>query len=486
MTAIFCFVRPETFSLLPHSITFDSIYVNTYPHKPIDTEYYHCISIDGNKLFQTPPSLLNPSNSSVFTTELLDYIHTFYYEFSLQYNRRSFSQYRSSYSTYQALLSYASQWLHLIKSHNIKCGFFDEDPHRAFDYVAYKLLKYYSLPTYIFSVLDASGYRSFVKYSIEDRLIDSVNLEPFLLSLNLDLRNNLVNYPENNFMPTKLHVSSLKQKQTVFNSLTVLYKLLVSLLLSVFSKKQYQSYFHPPSILKKYSLIYAQLLFILAFFRRSAYRNHIRKYSCDEPANALNSNSIIYCAHYFPERTSVPLALPYGVDQLNCINTLSSLSGDYNLYYKEHPSSLSVNNTHADYCLHSLEYIQSISKAGFKVFSDELPLDQLISSRCIIATLNGTIGLEKALSGGRVLTFGNAWYSFLPNVHVFSSFQNLQSYLMSSINYDVVSIYSQLNQSISKFTIPLDLQNRYKYSDISDLVASQLIEYLYSINHSEP
>jgi len=83
----------------------------------------------------------------------------------------------------------------------------------------------------------------------------------------------------------------------------------------------------------------------------------------------------------------------------------------------------------------------------------------------VIATLCGTIGLEYALRGNKVIVFGNAWYSFLPNVHNFISEEALFNFLQDDVFIDVEQVHSLVRNAISKYTFEFQLTRRYAKFD---------------------
>mgnify|MGYP001191269653 FL=1 len=72
---------------------------------------------------------------------------------------------------------------------------------------------------------------------------------------------------------------------------------------------------------------------------------------------------------------------------------------------------------------------------------DKVPND----TNFIVATLNGTAGVEYSIKGHNVLCFGKAWYSFLKNVHYVKSCEDL-----ININFDNKNNTQEIKESLKQ------------------------------------
>ena len=167
----------------------------------------------------------------------------------------------------------------------------------------------------------------------------------------------------------------------------------------------------------------------------------------------IKNNDIIFYSHYFPERTSIPLSDPFGYNILDCISFLKETGN--RVIYKEHPVSLALMNTHRNICYHNFDYMSKLINARVPLVKD------VRKNRHIVATLNGTVGLELAMQGFKVICFGNPWYGFLPNVYIYKDIISMKDFIENGIVFNEEEILNCLINNCNNFSTPFCINNRY-------------------------
>ena len=84
-----------------------------------------------------------------------------------------------------------------------------------------------------------------------------------------------------------------------------------------------------------------------------------------------------------------------------------------------------------------------------------------IKNKHIVATLNGTVGLELAMKGYKVICFGNPWYGFLPNVYIYKDINSMKDFVNKKISFKEKDILDYLISNCNKFSSPFCVNNRY-------------------------
>ena len=259
------------------------------------------------------------------------------------------------------------------------------------------MAKQLNIKVFIFSELN-TGYRTFIKQSINDTLINVKG--EFLLSNKVE-----TNELKYNHFTSQFEVKNFFQ--TLFSIINKFPKIL-----------EYDDsyiYYKAKAFTKIRTFNYILWTF-KSYIKTIIYKHYHKKFS---KSLAISDQDIVFFLHYQPERTSNPLA-GSARNQLYCIKILKQTFPEKKIYVKEHPSHLNLKNPHKNRQLRDKRFLDKIL-----MISDGI-VDKITSnSKFIVATLNGTVGLEYSLKGNNVICFGNAWYSFLQNVHNVKSSQDL-------------------------------------------------------------
>jgi hypothetical protein len=302
----------------------------------------------------------------------------------------SFSEPRHLYDDFLNSLNY---WYNFLKFFDIQKIYFVDEPHRAYDLLIYKLAKYLKIRTFIFSELN-TGYRWFIKQNIDDTLLEVEGDFPFAdKTASVDLKFN--------------------HFHTEFGKIDYLSKLYS--MLKIFRKIDSYIYSQKKAFIKIPTYRY-WMWKIKSIIKTAIYKYHYRK--CIKPVS-INDEDIIFFLHYEPERTSNPLS-GNARNQLFCIKMLRQSFPKKKIYIKEHPSQLNLKSKHGNRQFRDKNFLNDIVSIS-DGFIDKVPND----TNFIVATLNGTAGVEYSIKGHNVLCFGKAWYSFLKNVHYIKSSEDL-------------------------------------------------------------
>jgi len=158
---------------------------------------------------------------------------------------------------------------------------------------------------------------------------------------------------------------------------------------------------------------------LLRFGRRI--RGYKRFYS--EPD--LDRDFVFFPLHHDPETATMLLA-PFNTDQLNLIrNIAKSLPGHFVLYVKEHPGMIYFR---PNWYYKKLQEIPNV-----KILDPNVSSIKLVKKAKLVTTVTGTAGLEAALLGKPVLTFGEVFYNTLSTVKRIKCIEDLPKIVKETI-----------------------------------------------------
>lgn len=322
----------------------------------------------------------------------------------------NFSDPRHLYDDFLNSLNY---WYNFLKFFDVQKIYFVDEPHRAYDLLIYKLAKYLKIKIFIFSELN-TGYRWFIKQNIDDTLLEVEGDFPFVdKTVSIDLKFN--------------------HFHTQFGKTDYLSKFYF--ILKMFRKFDSYIYSQRKAFIKISTYRY-WMWKIKAIIKTSIYKYHYKK--CIKPAS-INDKDIIFFLHYEPERTSNPLS-GNARNQSFCIKMLRQSFPKKKIYIKEHPSQLNLKSKHGNRQFRDKKFLDEIVSISDGLI-DKVPND----TNFIVATLNGTAGVEYSIKGHNVLCFGKAWYSFLKNVHYVKSCEDL-----ININFDNKNNTQEIKENLKQ------------------------------------
>lgn len=144
-----------------------------------------------------------------------------------------------------------------------------------------------------------------------------------------------------------------------------------------------------------------------------------------------NEEFLLYPLHFHPEASTSILAGDY-VDELSVIRAIAfRLPTHVKLYVKEHPSALA---------LQPLWFYKQLSRLpNARLLSPALNTKALIRKCRGVVTLTSTAGFEAAVLNKPVLTFGNVFYSYFPNVRAVNGFNDISEKIDWILSYEPVS-----------------------------------------------
>ena len=129
---------------------------------------------------------------------------------------------------------------------------------------------------------------------------------------------------------------------------------------------------------------------------------------------------VLFCMNLDPEMMVNPLGFPFS-NQMQAITKLRELlPPHWTIAIREHPlqyeNSGGYGRLGRTYDFYKI--IQSIPNTI--VIDSKIKLNTLVEKSEMVATLNGTVGWQSALSGKKVAILGNAWYENSPNTMRFT------------------------------------------------------------------
>ena len=398
------------------------------------------------------------------TRDELEFIFSHFINFSFQINRWTDMRYTNYKVDQKILFEYLVFFLTIINSNSIHKCFIDEDPHRAFDYVAYLIFKYKKIPCYILSNMNFGDYRTYIKTVIEYDLKSSLKIS--------EINNNLIRNVENAQVNLQHVFKNIKKNKNINNSNLrfISVKEIKSFLKRIRNFFLWDSYIRPKPFLKIFYPLKKINFYYSAFLMRFIYKLFFKLFSKID--FKVKSQDIVFYAHYFPERTTIPLSQPFGYQILDCIAILKEMNN--RIIYKEHPISLNLSNSHRNKCQHDFYFMKNLLR------SEIILVKNIIKNKHIIATLNGTVGLEFALEGYKVICFGNPWYAFLPNVYIYKDILSMQEFIDLKTHFNKKDILDCLILNTNKFSSPFCINNRYKKPSLeSDKLKKIFCKFIY-------
>lgn len=355
---------------------------------------------------------------------------------------------------------------HFLKSHKISALHFAEDPHRGRDYLACKLAQVLGIPVYIYETVNI-GYRTFIKKAIDASMEDGL-LVPEVVrepqERGIDLR---VDIRHTGVVPETLspRVEGLKRRnQSSTNAAFVRDRI------SGFFARA-REWLRKQYIVPRLESEVGRLVLVLSFFTIAWIRRlrHIVWWRRAVEHVNVSSEDIVFYAHYWPERTTNPRGFPFFSAQVVCLELL--IQTGRRVYFQEHPVSLRTNNWHKNRTAQGAAYRKALRDLNTPV------IRQAVRGEHIVATMSGTVGLESALEGLKVICFARPWYSFLPNVHVFSTWGNLQAFLEATPTWTQSRLQKEMDEHLRAYS--LDARPDAKYLPNSAEGISDLAKWLW-------
>jgi hypothetical protein len=207
-----------------------------------------------------------------------------------------------------------------------------------------------------------------------------------------------------------------------------------------------------------------------ALKRRFRHASVSRLFETDPPAE----NFVLYPLHFHPEASTSILAPDY-VDELSIIKSIAfRLPVHAKLYVKEHPSAVALQPR--------AFYKQLSRMPNVRLLSPHLPIKRLIRQSCGVITLTSTAGFEAAVLNRPVLTLGNVFYNYFPNVRHVAALPDLSANLEWLFNYKPLPPSTILTAAAAyvSFTVPgsfdffATLNNEVALTGVASLVNSTI------------
>jgi hypothetical protein len=381
---------------------------------------------------------------------IVDKMHKVFFPYVDQFHRWSFTRTVNIDIMYHQFNQEIHRWHYFLHKNRINKIYFYEDPHHAFDLVLYHVAILLDIEIHIFSTINI-GYRSYIKNRIEDDLS---------CAKTVSITENIVSTLKVSIQ----HTGVILQKPVKY----VFFNIVKKKFNNVIEKVEF--YKKNTTILPLYRsfvLIYIQqrVFFIRAYIGRVLYIYKFNKSALRSVT--VGESDIIFYKHYFPERTTNPLSYPY-LSQEECIDILLQLNNK--LIIKEHPVSLNTKNSHRDRCAQKVSHINKYLKSNIPLITNNTLEEHLV------ATMNGTIGLEMAIKGFKVICFGNPWYGFLPNVHIYQDYNSLVEFIDAPVENNKNSIERELLDMINLKTADFRVDNKYdKNQSINKLTCEEYL-----------
>lgn len=194
-------------------------------------------------------------------------------------------------------------------------------------------------------------------------------------------------------------------------------------------------------------------------------------------SSELPEKYLYYPLHFQPEKTTCPMGDPY-TNQINVIRTLASaLPQSWKLLVKEHPYQFSLRAL--NYLARDVDYYRSIKDIPRVVFAPMNFEGRYLISKCeAVAVITGTAGFEGIIGNKKVITFSTPWYSTHPDVHVYSSHEELKKFLIGDLKptMSLEDFMKNLNISLIDGTFAFDMYRKQTMMGVKKTIQSYIDE----------
>ena len=170
----------------------------------------------------------------------------------------------------------------------------------------------------------------------------------------------------------------------------------------------------------------------VAFVKRAVLRrlrlNTVHRYYqrtlSDEPF-------LLYPLHFHPEASTSVLAGDF-MDELSTIKAIAfRLPSNITLYVKEHPSAVALQPISF--------YRQLDAMPNVRLLAPELATKNVIRRSRGVITLTSTVGFEAAVLNKPVVTLGNIFYNYFPNVRSVRDYSGFSDAIRWALEYTPIS-----------------------------------------------
>ncbi len=183
---------------------------------------------------------------------------------------------------------------------------------------------------------------------------------------------------------------------------------------------------------------------VLLYYLKEILLTKFRKFFIDKNLQTnlpVSENFVFFPLHVEMER-SLLIAAPFYTNQIEIIKSIAkSLPINYKLYVKEHPGQ--IQRTWRS----SSDYKQIMDIPNVVLLHPEVPNENIYKKCKLLITIAGSSGFEALFYGKPVITFSDMYYSILPSVRKFVSFDKLSDQIKISVSENIES--SSLDRYVS-------------------------------------
>jgi len=301
----------------------------------------------------------------------------------------------------------------------------------GFDYLTVSMAKQLNVKTIFllavfrnrfFYTLDYKDWGFFKKAKNLFKPLDKKNLQT--------LKINKLHYMDQNFYLTQKFA----------------FKILIPNIFKIFSKNGIRFFFNKFINFKKNLNLYK-------FWVQENHRNFVTK--------KLPRRYIYFPLHLQPESTTIGYNATEYIDQALCIEKIhEKLPLNFKIVIKEHPAQEDLYHR-GKLFYKRISYLKNVIFANVADSSMEL-----IKKSSIVATVTGTVGWEAIRLLKPVITFGNAYYNFLPGVFFWNNSINIKKISKTKVNEKI--LLDKIHTLSKKMGFGLDSVD---YSSAEDLTS---------------
>jgi len=370
------------------------------------------------------------------------------------YNSASFHELSNRIRIYYMFYTYS-----LIKN-KISLVVFWDTPHMGWDYILYKVSKFYDIKTLIldhskfpnkfFHFFNNDDYGTFK----ESKLLDNTNKYNIQQKVEKEwfyMKKNKGQADDSSF--EKFLYPSKYQKR----------------INAIIEKNDFLR------LIKELSIKDRRSQTFFRFYTERNYKKELKKIITTD--YSLKTKFVYFPLHFQPEKVSSSWAGNY-VDQVLAIEKLSALiPKDWYIYVKENPKQ---KGAYRDKLFFSR--LKMISNLIF------LPKDantfELTKNSQFVSTIVGTVGWEAITGNKNVLLFGwGAWYKSLPGVYQYNDKINIENLVNNKIDHDELEkktgdLYNKCGTGILRESFIPSVKN-FSIKKNTETVAESLIKILY-------
>lgn len=353
-----------------------------------------------------------------------------------------------------------------IQSNKLELIIFNHIPHHFNTFVLYVAAKFLNVKTLMVTKMSWNGFRYFLDTNVGERgwsIKNKIQCSGFVRDedrLQIETIRSRINYSPPLYMSRQYRrklVSFLSKYCSgfilfhvgiaIYGGLEIGFFKRMPCHFKWFPKDRYDSEMYPLKLFQVASQIKDKFKIQRLAKIYSKLSSTLNKFS--------NLDYVLFAPNYQPEATTLPSAF-YFSDILLCIKLLRSrIPEEIFIVYKEHEDIFNIN-LEANRCRSKSFYGDILKIKNLIIVDRKLNQIELIDNSKFVVIQTSNIGLEAAVRGKPVLSFGPTWFDNFYNVMRWPEFDEVNGYQkMISLNVSE-NFNDKILADINKYTVRLE------------------------------